>query len=128
MVRLIVLLAFSMILSLFCVSNLVAQTASPTEEYLLSTPKKIAQSTRFVIYYTGDTQKDLENPNSYLSTFLEVYELKVVNTFEFGEEAQGFTLQPKELLESPNETAKELSLIDGVMMIEVVYCKPDTES
>jgi hypothetical protein len=128
MVRLIVLLTSSVILSLFCASNLLAQTAAPADDYIHSTPKQIAQSTRFVVYYTGDTQKDLENPNSYLSTFIEVYELKILNTFEFGEDAQGFTLQPKELLESSNETAKELSLIDGVMMIEVVYCKPDTES
>ncbi|MFK7798677.1 MAG: hypothetical protein AB8E82_14600 [Aureispira sp.] len=128
MIRLVVLLTFLIILSLFCAPNLVAQTASPADDYIISTPEKIAQSTRFVVYYTGNTQKDLENPNSYLNTFIDVYELRVVNTFEFGEDAQGFTLQPKELLESPNETAKELSLIDGVMMIEVVYCKPDTES
>lgn len=126
--RLIVLLIFLIALSLFCASSLVAQTASPTDDYIIPTPEKIAQSTRFVVYYTGNTQKDLENPNSYLNTFIEVYELRIVNTFEFGEEAQGFTLQPQKMLESPNETAKELSLIDGVMMIEVVYCKPDTES
>lgn len=122
------LFSFSIILSLFCVPSLVAQTTNPADNYIIPTSKQIAQSTRFVVYYTGNTTKDLENPNSYLNTFMDVYELRVVNTFEFGEDAQGFTLQPKELLESPNETAKELSLIDGVMMIEVVYCKPDTES
>lgn len=98
------------------------------EETPISTPEKIAKATRFVVYYTGDATKDLEDPNSYIKTFMDVYELQVVNTFEVGKESKGFTLQPKYPLESANETAKELSLIDGVMMIEIVYCKPNTES
>lgn len=113
---------------LVCSADLLAQTTLPTDELPISSPERIAKATRFVVYYVGDASKDLADPNSYLKTFMDVYELKVVNTFEVGKDNKGFTLQPKHPLDSPNETAKELSMIDGVMMIEIVYCKPNTES
>lgn len=128
MIRSILLFSFFLFLFLVGNINLQAQTTLSVEETPISTPEKVAKATRFVVYYTGDATKDLEDPNSYIKTFMDVYELQVVNTFEVGEDSQGFTLQPKYPLESPNETAKELSLIDGVMMIEIVYCKPTTES
>ncbi|MGH1338845.1 MAG: hypothetical protein ACRBFS_22205 [Aureispira sp.] len=126
--RSILTLALLTILSFVCSSELSAQITLPVDETPISTPAKAAQATRFVVYYTGDAAKDLANPNSYLKTFVDVYELQVVNTFEVGKDSQGFTLQPKEPLDSPNETAKELSLVEGVIMIEVVYCKPNAES
>ena len=93
-----------------------------------TTIKTAAQNTRFVVYYMGDPSQELENKDSYLRTFMDVYQLKVVNTFEVTEESKGFTLQATEHLDLPNVTAKELSLIDGVIMIEVVYTKPTTQS
>jgi hypothetical protein len=117
------------VLSMACTS-LQAQSAAAVENKSVSTatPKYIPEATRFVVYYTGNAAADLANPDSYLRTFMDVYELQVINTFEKNEYNKGFTLQPKTLLESPNDTAKELSMVEGVMMIEIVYCKPNTES
>lgn len=128
MTRSIIFFTLLMVLSLASTSSLQAQRPLAIDETPITTPEKAAQATRFVVYYTGDAAKDLEDSNSYLRTFMDVYELQIVNTFEVGDDSKGFTLQPKYLLDSPNETAKELSMIDGVMMIEIVYCKPNTES
>lgn len=87
-----------------------------------------AKHTSFVVYYMGDPSSELDDPNSYLRTFMDVYQLKVVNTFEVTADSKGFTLQATEQLELPNVTAKELSLIDGVIMIEIVYTRPTTQS
>lgn len=128
MIRSILFSIFLTVLSLTGSATLQAQTAGEGVEIPVSTAQTVAKATRFVVYYTGDAAKDLEDPNSYLRTFMDVYELQVLNTFETSEESKGFTLQPTTLLESANDTAKELSMIDGVMMIEIVYCKPNAES
>lgn len=128
MIRSILIFTLLIILSFTGNAEILGQTPLSVNEAPVSTPTKAAKATRFVVYYTGDAAKDLANPNSYLKTFIDVYELQVVNMFEVGEDSQGFTLQPKQPLDSPNETAKELSLVEGVLMIEVVYCKPNTES
>jgi len=104
-----------------------AQTSEQTET-TPTTINSVAKHTSFVVYYMGDPSSELDDPNSYLRTFMDVYQLEVVNTFEVTTDSKGFTLQATEHLDLPNVTAKELSLIDGVIMIQIVYTKPTTQS
>lgn len=104
-----------------------AQASEQTETAPIIT-NDAAKHTSFVVYYMGDPSSELDDPNSYLRTFMDVYQLKVVNTFEVTTDSKGFTLQATEQLDLPNVTAKELSLIDGVIMIEIVYTRPTTQS
>lgn len=112
-------------LVLLLVSTAQAQASEQTETTVIS---DAAKYTSFVVYYMGDPTNELDDPNSYLRTFMDVYNLKVVNTFEVTADSKGFTLQATEHLDLPNVTAKELSLIDGIIMIEIVYTKPTTQS
>lgn len=75
---------------------------------------------RFIVYYEGDLTKLMGDKSSYLLSFLEAYSLELINTFEIDENNRGFTLLVKENGSIPTELARELSMIDGVVMVEIV--------
>lgn len=84
---------------------------------------------RFVVYYNGDAHQMMQDSNGYFKTFLDAYNLEIVNTFEIDVEHRGFTLEVKEGNYNANELAKEISVIEGVMMVEVHVAKsPKTAS
>lgn len=125
----IIAILFQLALILLLASVTQAQVSTETSEPTKTTVNKTAvQHTHFVVYYMGDPSSELDDPNSYLRTFMDVYELKVTNTFEVTKDSKGFTLQPQNFLDTPNVVAKELSLIEGVIMIEIAYTKPTTQS
>ena len=78
----------------------------------------------FVVYYDGDLTKLQADKNSYLLSFLEAYDLKLVNTFEIDEHNRGFTLFVENNGTTPADLARELSMIDGVVMVEIVKENP----
>lgn len=78
---------------------------------------------RFVVYYNGDAHQMIQDSNGYFKTFLDAYNLAIVNTFEIDAEHKGFTLEVKEGSINANELAKELSIIEGVIMVEVYVAK-----
>lgn len=79
------------------------------------------QPLRFIIYYNGNVSAVMNDKDSYLRTFMAIYNLELINTFEVDDVNKGFTLEASKIMELPNEIAKELSLIDDVLMIEVVH-------
>jgi hypothetical protein len=82
----------------------------------------------FIVYYSGDLSAVMNDKDSYIKTFMDVYHLKLVSTFKIDEENGGFTLEATEELDFPTEVAKEISLIDNVLMIEVAYVPVTAES
>lgn len=93
-----------------------AHTITPSTSSNLVEQKPL----RFIIYYNGDLTEIMKDNDSYLKTFMAVYDLELINTFEIDELNKGFTLESKEMIEFPNEVARELSLINNVLMVEVV--------
>ncbi|BDS14848.1 hypothetical protein [Aureispira anguillae] len=93
-----------------------AHTIAPSTSSNLVEQKPL----RFIIYYNGDLTEIMKDNDSYLKTFMAVYDLELINTFEIDELNKGFTLESKEMIEFPNEVARELSLINNVLMVEVV--------
>lgn len=73
---------------------------------------------RFIVYYNGEAQDIMQDSNGYFKTFLDAYNLEIINTFEIDSDHKGFTLEVKEGTVNPGELAKELSIIEGVMMVE----------
>ncbi|MBL4651231.1 MAG: hypothetical protein JKY03_15985 [Aureispira sp.] len=75
----------------------------------------------FIVYYSGDLSVVMQDKDSYIKTFMEVYDLRLISTFKIDEENSGFTLEAKKTLDFPTEVAREMSLIDNVLMIEVSH-------
>lgn len=96
----------------------VTSTTIPTQE----------TTTRFIVYYSGDLSLVMKDKNSYIKTFMEVYNLKLISSFKIDETNSGFTLEAQEVLDFPTEVAREMSLIDNVLMIEVRYVPTTRES
>ena len=59
---------------------------------------------------TGDDQ---------LNGLMESYELEIVKQFEIDDENEGFVLEPSGTLENPVEAARELSMVNNVLMVHV---------
>jgi hypothetical protein len=89
----------------------ITPTAIPAQETTL----------RFIVYYSGDLSVVMNDNDSYIKTFMEVYNLKLISTFNIDETNSGFTLEAQEVLEFPTEVAREMSLISNVLMIEVTH-------
>ena len=70
----------------------------------------------------------MNDNDSYIKTFMDVYDLKLISTFKIDENNSGFTLEAKGVLEFPTEVAREISLIDNVLMIEVTHIPTTKES
>ena len=79
------------------------------------------QSIRFIVYYQGTFEDLMNNNDSMLRNCLATYDLQVANGFEINEENKGITLETSNMDVSFEELARELSLIDAVMMVEVAF-------
>lgn len=119
-----ILIIFSIVLSVVLSTKqinactpIVSTTITPSQE----------TTVRFIVYYSGDLAAVMNDKDSYIKTFMDVYDLKLISTFKIDEENSGFTLEAKKTLESPTEVAREISLIDNVLMIEVTHV-PVTDS
>lgn len=113
-----ILIIFSLVLSVV-LSTKQINACTPSV-----TPTTIpAQETtiRFIVYYSGDLSAVMNDDDSYIKTFMDVYNLKLISTFNIDETNSGFTLEAQEVLEFPTEVAREMSLISNVLMIEVTH-------
>ncbi|BDS11772.1 hypothetical protein [Aureispira anguillae] len=85
-----------------------------------SPPPGEQETLQFIIYYEGDILKTMNNKNSVLGTFTEIYELKVVETIKMDEFSERVLLEVGTKVDEPVELAKEISLADNVLMVEVL--------
>lgn len=113
-----ILIIFSLVLSVVLSTKQINACAP-----ILTTITVPTQETtvRFIVYYSGDLSAVMQDKDSYIKTFMEVYDLKLISTFKIDEENSGFTLEAKKTLDFPTEVAREMSLIDNVLMIEVSH-------
>lgn len=120
-----ILLIFSLVLSVVLSAKGISAYTPP-----VTTTTVPAQETkvRFIVYYDGDLSAVMNDKDSYIQTFISVHNLKVISTFEIDENNSGFTLEPQTKLEFPKEIAREISLMDNVLMIEVAHIPVTTES
>jgi len=117
-----VLIIFSLVLSV------VLSTKQVSACIVTPTTVSVKETIRFIVYYNGDLSIVMNDDDSYIKTFMEVYNLKLISTFKIDEMNNGFTLEAKEFLEFPTEVAKEMSLIDNILMIEVTHIPITRES
>ena len=73
----------------------------------------------YIVYYEGDIEKALNSNDSYIKTFIEVYQLEVLETFELEHDIKGFVLVAPKDKYVPSELAKEISMIKDVFMVEL---------
>lgn len=116
---------FVFVVSFFVLTNNI--TAQTTTNSSGSTPTENAATTttnqdafRFVVYYTGELKASLQDSDSYLRSFLASYELDLINTFEIDEFNKGFTVECKNVDEDPQEIARQLSMLEAVLMVEII--------
>jgi hypothetical protein len=57
--------------------------------------------------------------NDILNGLMETYQLEIVNQFDIDEENEGVEMEPLASLDNPLQTARELSLVDNVFMVEL---------
>lgn len=105
-------------------ANACVPTVTPTST--TTTPQET--KVRFIVYYNGDLSAVMNDKDSYIKTFMDVYDLKLISTFKIDENNSGFTLEPKTPLDFPTEVAREISLMDNVLMIEVAHIPVTSES
>jgi hypothetical protein len=86
-----------------------------------STLKEVQNPQRFVIYYDGDIDLLVKDKDNYLKSFLDAYNLEIVNTFQIDEHNKGFSIITKaELTISSHQLARELSMLDHVIMVQLI--------
>jgi len=120
-----ILIIFSLVLSVVLSAKQI-KAFTPTVTPITVTAEKT--TLHFIVYYSGDLSTVMNDKNSYIKTFMDVYNLKLVSTFKIDEDNGGFTLEATEELDFPTEVAREISLIDNVLMIEVAYVPVTAES
>lgn len=80
---------------------------------------------RFIIYYDGDFENMLQK-DSKLMSFLEAYDLVVINTFEIDKNHKGLTVEDRKgYIIDPQDLAKEISMYDAVLAVEVIQKSPE---
>lgn len=57
--------------------------------------------------------------NDNLNGLMESYELEIVKQFAIDEDNEGLVLEPNANLENPVQAARELSMVDNVLMVHV---------
>lgn len=68
---------------------------------------------------TFNTGKFDKTGDDTLNGLMESYELDIVKQFAIDEDNEGFVLEPNTSLDNPVEAARELSLVDHVLMVHV---------
>lgn len=68
---------------------------------------------------TFNSGKYNKTGNDNLNGLMESYELEIVKQFAIDEDNEGLVLEPNASLENPVETARELSMVDNVLMVHV---------
>ena len=54
-----------------------------------------------------------------LNGLMDSYELEIVKQFEIDDTNEGFVLEPNTMLENAVETAREISMIEHILMVQV---------
>jgi hypothetical protein len=83
------------------------------------TPENEKDPMTYIVYFEGDMEEALNSDDSYMKTFIEVYNLEVLETFELDHDIKGFILVAPKDKYVPSELAKEISLIKDVFMVEL---------
>jgi hypothetical protein len=65
------------------------------------------------------TGKFDQTGNDKLNGLMASYDLSIVKQFAIDDENEGFVLEPNAALDNPIEAARELSLVDNVLMVHV---------
>lgn len=65
------------------------------------------------------TGKFDQTGNDKLNGLMASYDLSIVKQFAIDDENEGFVLEPNATLDNPIEAARELSLVDNVLMVHV---------
>lgn len=73
----------------------------------------------FSVIYTGDIDEILSNSSSHLGALIQDYEFQITAPFEIDETMKGIILRRFDALPDPVTVAKELSLCEEVLMVEV---------
>lgn len=120
-----ILVIFSLVLSVLLSTKQIYACSSQASFITVPSPET---SLRFIVYYNGDLSLVMNDNDSYMKTFMEVYNLELINTFKIDDTNSGFTLEAKEMIDFPKEVAREMSLINNVLMIEVAYVPISKES
>jgi len=120
-----ILIIFSVVLSVVLSTK---QIKAYTPTVTPTTVSSEKTTLHFIVYYSGDLSAVMNDKNSYMKTFMDVYNLKLVSTFKIDEDNGGFTLEATKELDFPKEVAREISLIDNVLMIEVSHVLVTAES
>lgn len=83
------------------------------------------EAVTFTVIYNGDLNEMANNDDSAFKALLDDYELKMEKPFEIDEENKGIILVPTSPIAAPIELGKEISLIDGILMVEVDNVRKD---
>lgn len=73
----------------------------------------------FSVIYTGNMDEILSNSSSHLGALIQTYEFQITAPFEIDETMKGIILHRFDALPDPVTVAKELSLCEEVLMVEV---------
>ena len=65
--------------------------------------------------------------NDAFNSLMDAYHLEIIEQFEIDDENEGIVLDPFEAVENPIDAAKSLSLIDGVLMVQIKEVPSDKE-
>lgn len=66
-----------------------------------------------------NTGQYTQTGDDHLNGLMESYDLDIVKQFAIDDENEGLVLEPNTAIENPIEAAKELSLVEHVLMVEV---------
>lgn len=66
--------------------------------------------------------------NDHLNGLMESYNLEITQQFAIDDENEGIIMQPKENLDDPIEVAREVSMIDHVLMVHLKEVPPATST
>lgn len=79
----------------------------------------IETPTWLIIYYDSEMEEIIEDSCGYFNSLLDAYHLEIVNTFEINKDNRGLTLKVRETEIDIYDLAKEISVIQGINMVEI---------
>ncbi len=93
--------------------------ASSTRRTLETEWDQIEEEVYFSVIYTGNLDEILSNSSSHLGALIQAHEFQLTAPFEIDETMKGIILRRFEALKDPVTIAKEISLCEEVLMVEV---------
>ncbi|MDC0230959.1 hypothetical protein OAK19_03250 [Aureispira] len=84
-----------------------------------TTVTPVSDTISFIVYFNENKEQQPINEGDYMQALIDIYELEIVSFFDVANDIRAFVVVAKKDVYMPLTLARELSFIEGVLMVEL---------